>query len=111
MKRVLQNIILISIILFFCSFAYSEPYIVNGNQTAPHFGVYEVQLKKYSPKGNPFFDVSIQVDFIRPDGKKVRVNGFYDGNQTYKARAYCDQVGEWQWRCVSEHSHFNSIID
>lgn len=104
MKRILQNTIHIALILFFYSFAYSEPYIVDGNQTAPHYGVYEVQLKLDSLGGNPYFDVTVQVDFTRPDGTKVRVDGFYDGNQAYKARAYCDQVGQWQWQSVSNHS-------
>ncbi len=48
--------------------------------------------------GNPYFDVSLQLESTRPDQSTVLVEGFYDGERTFKARAYCDTTGTWRER-------------
>ena len=58
-------------------------------------------LSASEPITDPYFGMQIQVVFYRPDGSKVRVDGFYDGNSTFRARAYCDTVGRWQWSSTS----------
>jgi hypothetical protein len=52
---------------------------------------------------NPYLDLRFQVSFIRPDGGVSIADGFYDGNDTFRARAYCDTLGTWEW-------HSNSTI-
>ena len=46
-------------------------------------------------------DVKFEVVFERLDRSKVVVDGFYDGQSTFKARAYCDTIGRWRWRSSS----------
>jgi uncharacterized protein DUF4038/uncharacterized protein DUF5060 len=87
--------------------SYSSPNLVRDNHDAPHYGVYETSFKVNSLPDNPFFDVTIKISFIRPDSTKVMVDGFYDGGATYKARAYCDQIGEWRWISKSNHSELD----
>jgi len=72
-----------------------------GTTTYPHRGFYELSLKTTQTALNPYFDVEIQIVFERPDGSKVSVDGFYDGRGTFKARAYCDTVGQWRWKSSS----------
>jgi len=48
------------------------------------------------------------ITFTRPDGSKVRVDGFSDGNNRYKARAYCDQKGIWEWEIPKDKGFKNA---
>ena len=67
----------------------------------PHRGFFELSLKVSDRIENSFTGVEFKVDFERPNGSKVSVDGFFDGDSTFKARAYCDTVGIWRWRCSS----------
>jgi hypothetical protein len=69
--------------------------------TYPHRGFFEVSLRTDAELDNPYMDVRIKVVFEKPGGSKVSVDGFYDGDGTFKARAYCDTIGEWRWRSSS----------
>jgi len=71
--------------------------LTTDEETAAHRGVYEISLETDTPSGNPYFDVDFEVTFERPDGSAVPVDGFYDGDGEYRARAYCDTIGTWQW--------------
>lgn len=66
-----------------------------------HRGVYEIDLVADDLAGNPYTEARVQIIFTRPNASKVIVDGFYDGNNHFKARAYCDQVGNWSWQCLS----------
>ncbi len=69
--------------------------------TARHRDVHEITLPcppEQVADRDVFFEVDAQVDFTRPDGSEVTVDAFYDGESTWKARAYCDRVGPWRWR-------------
>jgi hypothetical protein len=70
-------------------------------KTYPHRGFSEVSLKTGGKIINPYLDVKFEVVFERPDRSKVVVDGFYDGQSTFKARAYCGKIGRWQWRSSS----------
>lgn len=69
--------------------------------TYPHRSFYEVSLETKTQIENPYMDVRIKVVFERPDGSSVSVDGFYDGEGIFKARAYCDTIGQWRWRSSS----------
>ena len=66
-----------------------------------HRGYFELSLESTAQIGNPFTDVELKVVFERPNGSEVPVEGFYDGQRIFRARAYCDTVGRWRWRCSS----------
>ena len=50
---------------------------------------------------NPYLDLTFQISFIRPDGEVSIADGFYDGDETFAARAYCDTLGTWEWHSSS----------
>jgi len=81
--------------------------LVSNGDEAPHRGVYQVALGASGAFGNPYFDVVFQVTFTRPNESQVTVDGFYDGGKAFKARAYCDTVGEWKWHSASSNAGLN----
>ncbi|MEN6456924.1 MAG: DUF5060 domain-containing protein [Prolixibacteraceae bacterium] len=64
--------------------------------TARKFGVHEVVLRGSRLKANPF-DTDCQVVFVAPSGRRRRINAFYDGGKTWRARVYVDEEGAWTW--------------
>ena len=83
-------------VLLLCQAALSQSYVASGSKDAPQRGVYEVQLQCAGRPANPYFDVQLEVTFTSPKGTAVKVDGFFDGGQVYKARAYASEVGTWQ---------------
>jgi len=81
--------------------------LARHGDTAPHRGVYEIEFKSKLGERNPYFDVDLRVLFVRPDQTRVTVDGFYDGDGTFKARAYCDTQGLWRWRSASNVSELD----
>ncbi len=51
--------------------------------TYPHRGFSEVSLETSGKSVNPYMDVKLEVVFERPDGSKVTVDGFYDGERIF----------------------------
>ncbi len=82
-----------------CSDALAE-IVSRGNQPALLRGVYEVLLTPEVIPDQPFLPDFAMVTFTRPDGTKVEADGFYDGENVFRARAYCG-MAEWTWRCTS----------
>jgi hypothetical protein len=56
---------------------------------------------------NPFTDVQLTADITAPSGRKVTVEGFFDGDGTggsggqsgdvFKVRIFADEAGTWSW--------------
>jgi hypothetical protein len=59
--------------------------------------VYQVTMTGTLAQGNPFRDVRLTADFHGPGGRTVTVSGFYDDENTWKARFCPDEVGDWRW--------------
>ena len=56
------------------------------------FGMLEISFESKSQTRFLFPEVI----FTQPNGNKVKVDGFYDG-ENYKVRVYCNQIGHWKW--------------
>jgi hypothetical protein len=59
--------------------------------------IWESTLKSRRRYFNPFTEVHILATFRSPSGKRHEVEGFYDGNQTWRVRFLPDEVGRWRW--------------
>jgi hypothetical protein len=87
--------------------AQSQEIITRNSKTALHRGVYEITFNnsvRFGDTGrgqDPYYETELKVTFTTPDGKQVKVDGFYDGGTLFKARAYCSQVGVWKWSSSS----------
>ncbi len=81
------------------------PHVARGVQQASQRGVYEVELN--GPRdGRSHFERPWRVAFTRPNNSTVTVDAFPDGEGAYRARAYCDQVGRWQWSTRDDPREF-----
>jgi len=67
---------------------------------AEQWGVQELTLRSSRTYDNPFADVSIQGRF-QSQGKEITVNGFYDGDHTWKIRFMPETSGKWTFKTVS----------
>lgn len=81
----------------------------HGDQPAAEFGTHEVELHARGAFGNPYLDIDCRVTWERPDGSTVSVDAFYDGANTFKARAYCNAVGTWRWRSTSSLADLDGL--
>jgi hypothetical protein len=70
----------------------------SGTQAARRFGVHEIVLTGDGSVGNPF-DTVVTVKFTPPSGASnvKTVWAFYDGENTWRARVYSSETGEWTW--------------
>ncbi|MFW6309076.1 MAG: DUF4038 domain-containing protein [bacterium] len=77
-------------------------------ETAKKYGVHEISLETQSGFGNPYLDVDFNIIFYDPAGNRIKTEGFYDGKNIFKARAYCNKVGKWKWESRSSHSDLHN---
>lgn len=68
---------------------------------------FEVALRS-EISGNPFIDVDFEVSFTHKN-RTVQVNGFYDGENTFKARFMPDAIGSWHYTTASNIDALNNI--
>jgi hypothetical protein len=71
------------------------------------WGLFELELKGPS-QGDPFLDVRLAAEF-QCDGKRCRVEGFYDGDGTYRIRFSPDVEGTWQYITESNVRQLNGL--
>ena len=75
--------------------------ISTDTQLALHRGVYEVVLQPGLPATSSAVDLQVRVSFRRPDGQVTEVDAFLDADKQLRARAYCDERGNWTWTSQS----------
>ncbi|MBM4084917.1 MAG: DUF5060 domain-containing protein, partial [Planctomycetes bacterium] len=75
----------------------------SGTQAAAKFGVHEIVLTGDGSVANPF-DTVATVRFTPPSGaaNAKTVWAFYDGENTWRARVYPGETGEWTWASTCE---------
>lgn len=70
------------------------------------WGIYEATFE--GPKvENPFTDVELSAEF-RYQNQIYYIDGFYDGDQTYKIRFMPDREGKWSYTTISNVSELNN---
>ncbi len=75
----------------------------NGAEPASKFGVHEIVLTGNGAAPNPFESVAT-VTFVPASGgaNQKTVCAFYDGGNTWRARLYVSEPGQWTWASHSE---------
>jgi hypothetical protein len=66
-----------------------------------NFGVLEIELTSDRGYANPFWDVTVAVTATAPSGRTQRVDAFWDGGRSWRARLRGDESGSWTWRAES----------
>ncbi len=88
----------------FCSCAFAQQQPMSGGGDVPHRGVYEVRLAAGASVEDPYLGVQLRVTFVTPGGANIPVDGFYDGGDVFKARAYARETGLWHWSSTSNRA-------
>lgn len=57
--------------------------------------------------GNPFVDVDLTAVFTHENGRTIQVNGFYDGDQTWRVRFMPLAEGRWSFETASNDADLN----
>ncbi len=70
----------------------------SGSESAVKFGVHEILLTGDDTLSNPF-DTIVTVQFTPPSGAEQAksVWAFYDGKNSWRARVFVSETGEWKW--------------
>jgi hypothetical protein len=63
----------------------------------PRYGIFERSLNYKGTGDNPF-QTGIQAAFFDEAGRRYSVDGFYDGEETYKVRFMPSMPGLWEYR-------------
>ena len=68
----------------------------------PRWEMHEFELHGRCRVENPFRDAALVGEFTAPSGKTIDVEGFYDGDDTWRLRFAPDEEGEWRYRLRGE---------
>jgi hypothetical protein len=75
----------------------------------PRRYLHEFALQGRAHVANPFRDAALVGEFTSPSGKQVVVEGFYDGDGSWRLRFTPDEEGEWQYRLRGEGVELSQI--
>lgn len=81
------------------------PFVGSSQQKIEQWGRYEASFD-YAFKGNPYLGVNISAKFTHKDSS-ITVQGFYDGNNTFKVRFMPGLTGTWNYETVSNIKALN----
>lgn len=70
------------------------------SEVARH-SVHELTLTSDRTWNDPFWDVDLRIELIAPSGHAFAIDGFWDGENVWRARIRADEIGEWRWRSVA----------
>lgn len=65
--------------------------------TVPKYGLVELALHCADRFENPFRDAACSAEFVAPSGTRLRVEGFYDGDDCWRVRFVPREHGSWNW--------------
>lgn len=86
------HVILRSLAVFVTLAAFSA-----GAQTVGLYERFEGVIESPKSYADPFRDVTLEVEYTKPDGVTFRFWGFHDGGGTWRFRTLADQAGEWKY--------------
>lgn len=66
--------------------------------TVPRWSPFERSFYSQSEYGNPIQDARLQVEFVAPSGRPHLVDGYWDGDLTWRVRFAPDERGGWTYR-------------
>ena len=64
----------------------------------------EIEFSASEPKDNPYGNELLEVAVAHPSGVSFTVPGFWDGNDTFRARFVPSKPGVWTWESTSPDS-------
>jgi len=72
--------------------------VLHGQSTrVERWDLFEFSLQSESSYANPFREVSLKTTFSQPGGRRITVDGFYDGGSTWRVRFMPLELGSWDY--------------
>jgi len=68
----------------------------------PRWEIHEFSVTSHTSADNPFRDAALVGQFHSPSGKTVIINGFYDGDDTWRVRFAPTEEGAWSYELRGE---------
>lgn len=66
----------------------------------PQWGRFQAAFTNVKAYADAYRDVSLEVTFTRPDGRKIKFWGFHDGGQVWRLRFMPDLPGAWRYEAA-----------
>lgn len=83
-----------------CCIAANVLAAVTEQDLARH-GIHQITLTAERDHANPFQDVDVTVEVTSPSGTRQKIDAFWDGGRTWRARVAATERGEWTWRSTA----------
>ncbi len=77
---------------------------VDGTSRVHLWGRWEGRFESAGVVDDPVHTVDLRVELTAPSGRQRTVRAFWDGGQTWRARACLDEVGTWSYAAHSEQA-------
>ncbi|MFB3905320.1 MAG: DUF5060 domain-containing protein [Acidobacteriota bacterium] len=74
-----------------------SPLLCGQSPSVERWDVFELSLQSRQSYANPFRDVALSAVFSHSDGRRLKVEGFYDGGSTWRVRFMPLEVGRWDY--------------
>ena len=81
--------------------------IINTN--VERWDIFEVVLQSDHQYDNPFTDVELQATFSTGN-TTIRVDGFYDGDSTWRIRFMPEMIGNYQFQTTSNDDNLDGLM-
>jgi hypothetical protein len=95
------------IVSFFCLTSFGTVNAAIALDQVGKYQVYEIELVADKYIENPFDVYLLKIELESPDGRKIILDGFFDGNgagaqdgRVWKVRICPNEVGVWNWRTI-----------
>jgi hypothetical protein len=95
------------IVAFFCLMGSGAVNAVIALDQVGKYQVYEIELVADKYIENPFDVYLLKIELESPDGRKIVLDGFFDGDgdggqdgRVWKVRICPNEVGIWNWRTI-----------
>src|SRR6266496_2159353 len=85
----------------------AQGYLVGAPATVERWARFDIALKS-TVLDNPFAGASVRADF-RFQHRTVTVDGFYDGDGTWRIRFMPDEIGQWSYITNSSTPELNGV--
>jgi len=79
--------------------------------TIPQWSRFEHTLTSAHDYPNPLQDTTLQATFTAPSGKTHTVDGFWDGDRTWRVRFAPDEIGTWHFTATCSDTENTGLHD
>lgn len=93
------------VLVIICSQIFSACGCIHSGNKTHQCGLYSMHELSFESTVNDTSFVFPQINFYKPNGSVIKVDGFYDGATNYKVRVYCNEKGLWRWK-LDDNSNF-----